>query len=217
MKKHIRIKAPPHSGSDFYNYKGFFSIVLLGVVDSNGKFIYIDVGGNGRASDAIILKNSSLYDALKKESIPPDEPLPGQIKNTCYYFIGDDIFGLERNIMKAYNRNSRLTTSEEIFNYRLSRARMTVEMAFGRLAGRFRIFQRPLEVELSTCDLVVKTFCVLHNYLTKIYPSSRCMDEENHIPLSLPQTFINLPQQTQESIRFVNEFRDNVKIYLIKD
>lgn len=53
-KKHIRIKAPPHSGSDFYNYKKLFSTELLAVVDAHCRFIFIDVGANGRASDYII-------------------------------------------------------------------------------------------------------------------------------------------------------------------
>lgn len=223
--KHIRIKAPAHSGSDFYNYKGFFSIVLLAVVDCSSRFIYIDVGGNGRASDVVLLKNSSLYAGIRNGSfdIPPDEPLPGQVAKTSYYFIGDDIFGLDYNMMKAYNRNSKLTTAQEIFNYRLSRSRMPVEMAFGRLASRFRVFHRPLEVDLNTCDLVVKACCILHNFLTKpvSYPNKPGMLECHNLeeePLPpLPDTFIDLPQQRHETVRFVNQIRDNIKNYLVTD
>ncbi|XP_026821629.1 uncharacterized protein LOC113560047 [Rhopalosiphum maidis] len=42
--KHIRCKNPNHAGSLFFNYKKYFSIVLIAVVDANLNFISIDVG-----------------------------------------------------------------------------------------------------------------------------------------------------------------------------
>lgn len=190
--------------------------MLLAVVDANSKFLYIDVGGNGRASDVVIFKNCSLYQTMKqgKLQLPPDEALPGQASKTPYFFIGDDIFGLDKNLMKAYNRNSKLSAPEEIFNYRLSRARMSVEMAFGRLANRFRIFHRPIEVELSTTDAIVHACCVLHNFLTKTLTEPIATDGAK---LQLPETLSALPQQENETVRFANGVRDNVKNYLVTD
>lgn len=42
--RHCRLQAPIHSGSDYFNYKANFSIVLLGVADPNYCFLFADVG-----------------------------------------------------------------------------------------------------------------------------------------------------------------------------
>ena len=54
--KHIACKAPAKSGSQYYNYKGFYSIVLMALVDAEYKFIWADLGATGSASDAQIHK-----------------------------------------------------------------------------------------------------------------------------------------------------------------
>ena len=56
--KHIVVRQPPGSGSLFFIYKNYFSIVLMAVVDAGYQFIMIDVGNYGSNSDTGIWKNS---------------------------------------------------------------------------------------------------------------------------------------------------------------
>lgn len=48
----------------YFNYKGFFSIVLMALVDGNYKFLWCDVGGLGHQSDAQLFNNSELKDCI---------------------------------------------------------------------------------------------------------------------------------------------------------
>ncbi|XP_049814001.1 uncharacterized protein LOC126260676 [Schistocerca nitens] len=56
--KHIVLQCPVGSGSQYYNYKGSFSIVLLAVVDASYNSLYADIGCQGRISDGDILTTS---------------------------------------------------------------------------------------------------------------------------------------------------------------
>ena len=66
--KHIQIVAPEHGGSVFFNYKGFFSIVLLAVADANYNVIYAHVGCQGRISDGGVFSHTTLYEKCIKEN-----------------------------------------------------------------------------------------------------------------------------------------------------
>ena len=58
--KHVGIRKSPSSGSLWYNYKGFFSMVLLEICDARYCFSYVDVGEYGSNNDSEVLKNSRM-------------------------------------------------------------------------------------------------------------------------------------------------------------
>ena len=55
---------PQGSGSTFFNYKGFFSIVLLAVVAEDYKFLSANVGDPGSSSDCGIYNWTDLEPTL---------------------------------------------------------------------------------------------------------------------------------------------------------
>ena len=65
-RKHIAIQQPCGSGSEFFNYKHFFSVLFLALVDANYKFIYVDAGAAGRAGDAGDFHDSILKIAVSE-------------------------------------------------------------------------------------------------------------------------------------------------------
>lgn len=173
--KHISIRCPSNSGSDYYNYKGSFSTILLAIVDDAYCFTYIDIGSNGRVSDGGVLAKSGFQEALDSKKLK----LPANA-----LFVADDAFPLREYIMKPYNtRCGPLTIKQKVFNYRLSRARRIVENAFGILAARFRIFERPIPLSPEKVDSLVKASVAIHNWLRITSPSvyfyRGCVDEEN--------------------------------------
>lgn len=67
--KHIAVKKPNGSGSLYHNYKGFFSIPLMALVDAQYKFIWIELGGMGHMSDAQIYNDCELSKSLEENTV----------------------------------------------------------------------------------------------------------------------------------------------------
>lgn len=166
--KHIVMTKPHHAGSEFHNYKGTESIVLLAMCDSNYSFTYVDVGAQGRASDGGIFAASSLQQAIHTNSMnfPQQRCPPNSEAPLPYVILADEAFPLRTNIMRPYSRRT-LNHEKRIFNYRLSRVRRLIENAFGILAATWRILLRRIDLEPEKTQTLTLACCTLHNYLRK--------------------------------------------------
>ena len=134
---HIEILAPEEYAKDYYNRKGYYSILMQAVADHRYCFTDINIGWPGSVHDARVFKNSQLYLRASQETLLP--------ANCCkvmngvrvpLIILGDSAYPLSKWLMKPYSDNGHLSSSTKDFNYRLSRARIVIENAFGRLKGR---------------------------------------------------------------------------------
>lgn len=98
--KHVMLQAPIHTGSDYFNYKGFFSIVLLAMVDANYCFTYVSVGCQGRLSYGGVFANSTLKQYLLENKLELSDPTPltGRTFPVPYFIVADAAFPLQLNV-----------------------------------------------------------------------------------------------------------------------
>jgi hypothetical protein len=176
--KHVAILCPSNSGSLYYNYKHFFSVVLLALVDANYKFIFVDIGCYGRSADGGVYSNSSLSSALNDGSLKiPNPENFNDIPDLPFVIVADDAFALKPNMLKPYGMRG-LSSEQKIFNYRLSRSRRVVENAFGILTNRFRVFSKPIPLAPHKVEAITMAACCLHNFLMRNSTSQACYVED---------------------------------------
>ena len=126
-------------------------------------------------NDAAIFNESDFGKAFGRG----DFKLPDAVQITPDYLVpavlvGDDIFALKKWLMKPYPGKN-LSLKERVFNYRLSRARRTIENAFGILSAKWRIYRCPIKAKPSKVEEIIKATVCLHNYL-------RLTDGARYIP-----------------------------------
>lgn len=141
--------------------------MLLAVTDANGLFTVVDIGAEGRRSDGGIFMHSDLGVSLSNNefSLPPARRLEENGPDLSYVLVGDEAFALTNYMMRPYSRRNELDLSQKVYNYRHCRARRSVECSFGVLAGRWRVYRRPMETSVSTSIKVVQATVCLHNFL----------------------------------------------------
>ena len=76
--------------------------------------------------------------------------------------VADSAFPFTKWLMKPYT-DAVLSERKRYFNYRLSRARMVTEGAFGQLKGRWRVLYRKCESNRKSVRMTVLACLVLHN------------------------------------------------------
>lgn len=166
--KHVAIQCPSNAGSVYFNYKGFHSIVLMGLCDANYNFLIVDIGAFGGNSDGGIFSSCEFGKRFLRNEVnfPRPSMLPNSNTVFPYFIVGDAAFPLKNNLMRPYP-GINLPAQKENFNTRLSIARRTIENAFGILVSRWRILGKTIDLQPGNVVKIIKACVILHNFVKR--------------------------------------------------
>ena len=199
---HIPMRCPPgglEACKEYHNFKNFYSIVLMALVDSQYRFLWASCGFPGNSHDALVFKSTDLWRRIQEGYIPQigksidDVIVPPVI-------VGDSAFPLCTWLMKPFT-NAILSPEQRNFNYRLSRARMVTEGVYGQLKGRWRVLLRKCESSRDQVRTATLACVVLHN---------TCINRGDSISKKLDLTVDPNSQEKRprEEIRKLLQMRD---------
>ena len=71
-------------------------------------------------------------------------------ENGLQSYVGDNAYVPSKHLLTPFSGTGRLVTRLDAYKYYLSQVRMRIEMSFGRLVNKFRIFKSPLQCGLKS-------------------------------------------------------------------
>jgi len=91
---------------NYFNYKNFFSTVLVAVADANYCFISLEVGAYASSSDSNVFKNSTFGKLLESNKLNIVDPrvLPSDAEGLSMPFVlvCDEAFALSEHVLRPY-------------------------------------------------------------------------------------------------------------------
>ena len=149
------INAPSvHNPTDYHSgHYHCHGVNVQAVCDANLRFIYFAVAAPGRTNDARAF-NNCLQLRTWLDSLPEK-----------YFLIGDNAYTLKKTMLIPFSGAAKHITYNRTFNFYLSQLRIRVEMSFGRLTTKWRIFRRNLDQNVVNVALICRVAARLHNFV----------------------------------------------------
>ena len=138
---HIPIIAPQHHHTDYYNRKGYYSIVAQVVCDHEYKVLSVVAGWPGRVHDARVFTNFSLCEKGHAGTLLPHRPRRIGETDVPVMLIGNSAYPLLPWLMKPYRDTGRLT-----------REALQLSAVSGSDGYREHVWALPGEVEDSSSE-----------------------------------------------------------------
>ena len=140
--------------TDYYSgHYQRFGINVQAICDVNLRFLYFAVCAPGGCNDSRALRKCT---KLCKWI----DTLPGD-----YYIIGDNAYALSNRLLIPFRGKKKRQPYKRTYNFYLSQLRIRIEMAFGRLTTKWRIFRRNLNFASTKNSLICRVAARLHNYV----------------------------------------------------
>ena len=165
----------------------FYSINCQAICDACGKFIDVDIKWPGSVHDARVFANCEVQKGYSSSKLKffYKELVNGK-KEVSQILLGDPAYPLLPYLMKEYENCK--SNEQVIFNQMLRSARNQIECAFGRLKARWRILNRPIDLDVKYIPNVILTCFALHNFCEKnkssvdINIADSIIENENCVP-----------------------------------
>ena len=146
---HLPIKCPPGGAEamkQYHNFKNFYSVILLALVDANYRFIWASIGAPGNTHDSTLFQSTNLWQRILDGQILSEYTVQNENIMIPPIILGDGAFPMRTWLVKPHG-DAILSEKKRYFNYRLSRARMVSEGAFGKLKGSWRVLSKNVKVK----------------------------------------------------------------------
>ena len=142
-----------HPADYFSGHYQRYGINIQAICDSKLRFIFFGVVGTGRTNDGRAFGKCM---ALRRwlENLPDE-----------YFIVGDNAYTLNCSLLIPFSGGQRHEEYNLTYNFYLSQLRIRIEMAFGRLTTKFRIFRRNLDFSLQKSALICEAAARLHNFV----------------------------------------------------
>jgi hypothetical protein len=149
---HIPIIAPPYDLVSYYSQKGFYSCLLLGIVDAKYKFWDYDFGWCGRIHDWTLFQKSEIGKKTMKGAYLP------------FKFISDATYLIRPWFYSPFKgKKDGMPRAKAHWNFIQSNTQMAVERAFGILKDRWHILLKRNDMPLQNLSNIVSACLCLHN------------------------------------------------------
>ncbi|XP_029938681.1 protein ALP1-like [Salarias fasciatus] len=149
---HIKLQRPSERGGDFMNHRSYYSVLLQGIVNEQGRFIDVFAGLPGMVQDARMLTESHFY--------PESQEKMGE-----YFLLGDSAYA-ERAfpfIITPTQDDGTLSEADLRRNTKISQGMSIVEQAFGRMKCRWKRLRDLQTTRLDRVVMIILAACCLHN------------------------------------------------------
>ncbi len=174
------INASSHSDSSCYNYKKFFSIIPLPLVNANYEFLWIDVGANSACLDAQIYNGYSLCKAISLRPSRGQDRSDWQTAIKIYEVLTSSWLMMLLHwslrcwklwLLKPYAKLAgsalRLTYRQKVLNYCLLRGWRIIANTFGILAQWWRVLKKGIQLYPHKAWELILTCIILQNLMKK--------------------------------------------------
>ena len=82
-----------------------------------------------------------------------------------FFCSGDNAYPLKNTMLILYSGSQRFQEYCDIYNFYLLQMRIRIEMAFGQLTTKWRIFRKDLSYSTKKNSLIARVGAKLHNYV----------------------------------------------------